>query len=356
MRRFVYLLIIGFSFLIIYNLLPSREGLTDAGAILQAAAQQAAATQDIAQAIQGRPSTSGAAQAAAMTQSAQTQASAVADASRLQAAGQTSIAQSIQSLSNNTASGDASIARSIQALADDTLENRGDYQNPLVVSVRTGGGSNCFPPVTCGGVTCARPNCACIGDPPRCGPGGGIPGCPPCCPPCKSGGACPTPVVCGGVGCAQPNCMCSGDPPTCKPGGCAGCAPPPGSDDPLNKHYNNLNAKQSAWEAQCKANAAQIKKNAATLQAFPAKLQAAYAQLQPMAAKINASKQYIQDSSGILGAFIKNQVAAAKAAAAKADGIAFGPFGAIPSAPIPALLKLVDTIIPKGIQMAKRIT
>ena len=288
-----------------YNLLPSREGLTEETDILQAAAQQAAA-------------------------------------------------------------GQASMAKSIQALANDTLEQRGDFQNPLVVAVQVGGaggggsgsggsGVACPKPISCGGVVCNQPNCICTGNPPRCSPGGGIPGCPPCCPPCKTGGDCPTPIVCGGVTCAQPNCVCSGDPPTCKPGGCAGCAPLPGSG-PLNKHYNNLNAKEQAWEAQCKANAAQIKANAATLQAFPRKLQAAYAQLKPMAAKINTNTQYIQDSSGILGAFIKNQVDAAKAAAAKADGITFGPFGAIPSAPIPALLKFVNTIIPKGIQMSKKIT
>jgi len=341
MRRFVYLLIIGFSFIIIYNLLPSREGLTDGAAILQGAAQQAAAEQAIAQAIQGRPTPSGASQAAATSKAAQTQADATATASKQQAAGQ------------------ASIAKSIQALANDTLEQRGDFQNPLVVSVRVGGGAGgggaaCLPSVSCGGIKCSQPNCKCTGNPPRCSPGGGIPGCPPCCPPCKSGGSCPTPVVCGGVTCAQPNCVCSGDPPRCSPGGCTGCGPP--GNDPLNTHYNNLNAKEQAWEAQCRANAAQIKANAATLKAFPAKLQAAYAQLKPMAGKINASKQYIQDSSGILGAFIKNQVRAAKAAAAQADGLAFGPFGAIPRGVIPKLLWFVDSAVPKGIQMAKQIT
>jgi len=298
MKSFIHLLIIGFLFIIIYNLLPSREGLTEGGAIIQAAAQQAA--------------------------------------------------------------GEASIAKSLQELAHDPLENRGDYANPLVVSVQVGGGGGggsgvaCPKPTTCGGVACTQPNCLCTGNPPQCSPGGGIPGCPPCCPPCKTGSSCPTPIVCGGVTCAQPNCVCSGDPPTCKPGGCAGCAPPPGND-PLNKHYNNLNAKESAQQAQCKANAAQIKANAATLQAFPAKLQAAYAQLKPMASKINANTQYIQDSSGILGAFIKNQVAAAKAAAAKADGIAFGSFGAIPAGVVPKLLWFVDSAIPQGIKRAKEI-
>ena len=41
MKSFIHLLIIGFLFIIIYNLLPSREGLTEGGAIIQAAAQQA---------------------------------------------------------------------------------------------------------------------------------------------------------------------------------------------------------------------------------------------------------------------------------------------------------------------------
>ena len=346
MKRFVYLLIIGFSFIIIYNLLPSREGLTGDAGVIAALAQQAVAEQAIAQAIQGRPVSSGgspqtdAAQTAATTAAAQTQASATAAASNQQAAGQ------------------ASIAKSIQALANDTLEQRGDFQNPLVVSVRVGGGAGgggaaCLPSVSCGGIKCSQPNCKCTGNPPRCSPGGGIPGCPPCCPPCKSGGSCPTPVVCGGVTCAQPNCVCSGDPPRCSPGGCPGCGPP--GNDPLNTHYNNLNAKEQAWEAQCRANAAQINANAATLKAFPAKLQAAYAQLKPMAGNINTSKQYIQDSSGILGAFIQNQVRAAKAAAAQADGIGFGPFGAIPRGIIPKLLWFVDSAIPKGIQMAKNV-
>ena len=340
MKSFIHLLIIGFSFIIIYNLLPSREGLTEGGAIIQAAAQQAAAERAIAQAIQGRATPSGASQATATSQAAQTRSAAVMAASKQQAAGE------------------ASIAKSLQELAHDPLENRGDYANPLVVEVQVGGGGGggvaCPKPTTCGGIACTQPNCLCTGNPPRCSPGGGIPGCPPCCPPCKTGSSCPTPIVCGGVTCAQPNCVCSGDPPTCKPGGCAGCAPPPGND-PLNKHYNNLNAKESAQQAQCEANAAQIKANAATLQAFPAKLQAAYAQLKPMASKINANTQYIQDSSGILGAFIKNQVAAAKAAAAKADGIAFGSFGAIPAGVVPKLLWFVDSAIPQGIKRAKEI-
>ena len=159
-------------------------------------------------------------------------------------------------------------------------------------------------------------------------------------------------LFCNGVTCAQPNCVCSGDPPTCSPGGCAGCAPP---GDPLNIHYNNLNAKENAWEAQCKANAAQIKINAATLKAFPAKLQTAYGQLKPMEEKINSNTQYIQDSSGILGAFIQNQIKAAKAAAAQADGIGFGPFGAVPRGIIPKLLWFVDSAVPKGIKMAKNV-
>ena len=75
-----------------------------------------------------------------------------------------------------------------------------------------------------------------------------------------------------------------------------------------------------------------------------------------MEEKINASKQYIQDSSGILGAFIKNQVHAAKAAAAQADGIGFGPFGAVPRGIVPKLLWFVDSAVPKGMQMAKQIT
>ena len=63
-----------------------------------------------------------------------------------------------------------------------------------------------------------------------------------------------------------------------------------------------------------------------------------------------------EDAAARAAEEVAAKAVAAKAAAAKADGITFGPFGAIPSAPIPALLKLVDTIIPKGIQMEKKIT
>jgi uncharacterized damage-inducible protein DinB len=81
MKRFVYLLIIGLIFVLLYNLFPSKEGYNGDGNNEN----------------QGPPSET-AAQAAAAAQAATAQATA-----------------------------DQSMAKAMQGIADDTLEGRGDY-------------------------------------------------------------------------------------------------------------------------------------------------------------------------------------------------------------------------------------
>jgi hypothetical protein len=203
-------------------------------------------------------------------------------------------------------------------------------------------------------VTCGVPNCKCVGIPPNdtCGP---VEGCPPCCPPCQSGTPCPEPVPCGDTYCTQPNCLCYGDPPTCHPGGCAGCGPI--APSPASQYITGLVDKEKAYEEQCLSNRAQIAANAATLTSFPAKLKSAYAKLKPMELKINKSTQYIQASAGILEKFIRNQMAAAAAAASKANGISIDgvSFGIIPKGAIPKLIWFVEEGMPEAEVLLKKL-
>ena len=396
MKRFVYLLIIGLLFILLYNLLPSKEAYTS----YDPSNPSCTATQELTTvginarndgyqglnginpgiwcgnnclgqyttsaltdylAAAGLPlgacnmcnctdsPPSGAEQAAATKASGAAQAAAIK-------AGAEAQARAITAAAANEASAEQSMANAEQGIANDTLQNRGNYTHPLVVDIFAGPMA-CPGPVTCGGVTCGIPNCQCAGKPPNetCGPGG-YDGCPPCCPPCQANAPCPEPVLCGGIYCSQPNCICSGDPPTCKPGGCPGCGPGI-APSPASQYIGGLVNKQKGYEAECLSNRAQIAANAATLTSFPAKLKSAYAKLKPMELQINTSTQYIQDSKGILEKFIRNQMAEAAAAAAKADGINIDgvAFGMIPQGAIPKLLWLVDKGIPESEVLLKKL-
>jgi len=345
MKRFVYLLIIGLIFVLLYNLFPSKEGYNgndgnnpnnpyDGND-----GNNPNNPYDGNNENQGPPPETAAQAAAAQATAAQA------------AAAQTASAQAAAT----QATADQSMAKAMQRIADDTLEGRGDYTHPLVVDIFAGPMA-CPGPVVCGGVTCGLPNCKCVGIPPNdtCGPGG-LDGCPPCCPPCQGGAPCPEPVPCGGTYCTQPNCLCYGDPPTCHPGGCAGCGPI--APSPASQYITGLVDKEKAYEEQCLSNRAQIAANAATLTSFPAKLKSAYAKLKPMELKINKSTQYIQASAGILEKFIRNQMAAAAAAASKANGISIDgvSFGIIPKGAIPKLIWFVEEGMPEAEVLLKKL-
>ena len=108
-------------------------------------------------------------------------------------------------------------------------------------------------------------------------------------------------------------------------------------------------------EAQCKADAAQIQVNAANLAKFPTLLANAYSQIQPMQTRITANTTFIQDSSGILGAFVKNQVDGAKARAAQFDSTRFGDFPPVPSGVFPKLIYFFNIIGSKAAAAAKSV-